>query len=173
MMKASIEGARLLVAIGNAPPGCRLVQEDPPSLALPAGRRDQQPETYRRPDCRGRPERGITNAQIRPGAVIAGNARPRFRAAGSDSIAAVCRGVAHICTSSLPHPRALHWPVARRCGRCRMPGEAASAPKPSQHRRTNSIGASRGKDSLTRSPSRSPGSARTSGYEADHLLRVG
>jgi len=88
----------------------------------------------------------------RPSAVIAGTARPRFRAAGSDSIAAICRGVAHICGSSLPHPRASHRPVAHRCGRCRMLGRAASTPRPRQHRITNSISASRGKNKLDEDP---------------------
>jgi len=32
--------------------------------------------------------------------------------------------------SMLPRPRALHWPVARRCGRrCRMPGQSGFGPQ--------------------------------------------
>ena len=52
-------------------------------------------------------------------------------------------------------------------------GQGGSTPRPSRHRITNSISASRGKDSLTRIRSRSAGSARASGYQADLLRPVG
>ena len=62
--------------------------------------------------------------------------------------------------------RAWCRPVARRCGRCPMPGRAASTRRPSQHRTTNSISASRGKNSLTRIRSRSSGTARVMGHQS-------
>ncbi len=49
-----------------------------------------------------RPQRDVPRIRVfamgrsRPGAVIAGTARPRFRAAGLHSTAAICRDVAHI-----------------------------------------------------------------------------
>ena len=72
-----------------------------------------------------------------------------------------------------PHRHAWRRLAAHRCGRCRLPGRTDSTPRPSQHRITNSISASRGKDSLTRIRSRSAGSARASGYQADLLRPVG
>jgi hypothetical protein len=75
--------------------------------------------------------------------------------------------------ASPPQRRLWRQPGARRYRRCRMPGRTDSTPRPSQHRTTNSISVSRGKDSLTRIRFRSSGSARASGYQADLLRPVG
>ena len=63
-------------------------------------------------------------------------------------------------------PRASHRPVAHRCGRWLMPGRASSTLKPNRHRTSNSISASRGKDSLTTIRSRSVGTARAMGHQS-------
>jgi hypothetical protein len=64
-----------------------------------------------------------------------GHCKTGFRAAGSDSIAAISRGVARICGSSLPHPLVWCRLAADRCGRRGMPGRTDSTPRPSQHAR--------------------------------------
>lgn len=52
-----------------------------------------------------------------------------------------------------------------------MPGRTDSTPRPSQHQITNSISASRGKDSLTRIRSRSSGTARAMGHQSYPSIR--
>jgi hypothetical protein len=47
-----------------------------------------------------------------------------------------------------------------------MPGRTDSIRRPGQHRITNSISASRGKDNLTTIRSRSSWTARTMGYQS-------
>ena len=61
------------------------------------------------------------------------------------------------------HRRASRRLASHRCGRCRMPGRTHLTPRPSRHRTTSSINASRGRDSLTRIRSRSSGTARATG----------
>lgn len=135
--------------------GCVNSQRRPAPVVCAAGRQVQ-----------GQLSASWLNLSSRPSAVIAGTARARFRTAGSDSIGAICRDVADIAAADRTGP----WP---RCGRRLMPGWASSTPRPSQHRTRNSISASHDKDSLTRIPSRSAGSARASGYQADLLRSVG
>jgi len=50
-------------------------------------------------------------------------------------------------------------------------GKDRFAPRPSQHRITNSISASRGKDSLTKIRSRSSGTARAMGHQSYPSIR--
>ena len=147
------------------PPRHRLRRPPPRHTPLRAHRqrRRKQQKSRSIAGLRDTPGRCCLPGSMRSSRFSVRNAAARCGSSPSSPRRRACARSSRIWVSR-PRPRAWRQPVAHRCGTYPLPGRASATRRPNRRRITNSISASPGKNSSTRTRSRSSGSARAVGH---------